>query len=383
MPRKTFTFGGKRYDVTAKTEAALAAKIALRKRDLEEGRVALKKMPCNKWCYTWLETYKKGLVSRETYKNYKVFVGHISVEYGATPLSNITTEQLQSFLNRHGIRSKSHVHKLNITIKQIFKQAKIEGYINHDPSQYLKEPKSREGSHRAITKQERSVILEVSKTHKAGPWIRTLLYCGLRPSESAMIQGRHIDIKNRVLYVNGSKTPSANRIVPIPEALILDLTGFEKNEYVFTNQAGNALSTQDMKRLWKSFKRAMNIYLKADTYRNQLLEDRLPELKDSPFDPPLTLYCLRHTYGTDLQNAGVPINVAKDLMGHSKIELTAKIYTHMSDVSFIEASKKINEYQQIDNEEKNSGQTQEDKSLNVEVSVVQPYKSTENTHALH
>lgn len=383
MPRKTFTFEGKRYDVTAKTETALAAKIALKKRDLEEGRTALKKMPCNNWCYTWLETYKKGLVSKETYKNYKVFVGHISAEYGATPLSNITSEQLQSFLNRHGTRSKSHVHKLNITIKQIFKQAKIEGYINHDPSQYLREPKSREGSHRAISKQERSVILKVSKVHKAGPWIRTLLFCGLRPSESALIQGKHIDIENRVLYINGSKTPSANRIVPIPEALVLDLTGFKKNEYVFTNQAGNALSAQDMKRLWKSFKRAMNIYLKANTYRNQLLEDKLPELKDSPFDPPLTLYCLRHTYGTDLQNAGVPINVAKDLMGHSKIELTAKIYTHMSDVSFIEAAKKINEYQNNGNEKKNSGQISEGKDLNVGVSVEQPNITAENTHALH
>ena len=44
--------------------------------------------------------------------------------------------------------------------------------------------------------------------------------------------------------------------------------------------------------------------------------------------PDLTLYCLRHTFCTDLQRAGVAINVAKELMGHSSIAVTADIYTH-------------------------------------------------------
>lgn len=44
--------------------------------------------------------------------------------------------------------------------------------------------------------------------------------------------------------------------------------------------------------------------------------------------PDLTPYCLRHTFCTDLQRAGVPINVAKELMGHANISVTANIYTH-------------------------------------------------------
>ena len=43
--------------------------------------------------------------------------------------------------------------------------------------------------------------------------------------------------------------------------------------------------------------------------------------------PDLVLYCLRHTYGTDLQRAGVPINIAKAIMGHSDISATANVYT--------------------------------------------------------
>ena len=44
--------------------------------------------------------------------------------------------------------------------------------------------------------------------------------------------------------------------------------------------------------------------------------------------PDLTPYCLRHTFCTDLQRAEVPINVAKELMGHANITVTANIYTH-------------------------------------------------------
>ena len=61
-------------------------------------------------------------------------------------------------------------------------------------------------------------------------------------------------------------------------------------------------------------------------------------------DPGLSLYCYRHTYCTDLQAAGVPINVAKELMGHSSIAVTAQIYTHKSDEAFNNAADLINKY---------------------------------------
>ena len=52
-------------------------------------------------------------------------------------------------------------------------------------------------------------------------------------------------------------------------------------------------------------------------------------------------YCLRHTYATDLQSAGVPINVAKDFLGHKSITMTSHIYTHLSDEAFTNASLKV------------------------------------------
>ena len=64
-----------------------------------------------------------------------------------------------------------------------------------------------------------------------------------------------------------------------------------------------------MRRMWNSFIREM-------------------EEESGPVADDLTPYCLRHTFCTDLQRAGVSINVAKELMGHADIQTTANIYTH-------------------------------------------------------
>jgi integrase len=66
-----------------------------------------------------------------------------------------------------------------------------------------------------------------------------------------------------------------------------------------------------------------------------------------PVADDLVMYCLRHTYGTDLQRAGVSINVARELMGHSSVTITEG-YTHKSKEAFNAAAKLINEFNSVE-----------------------------------
>ena len=70
------------------------------------------------------------------------------------------------------------------------------------------------------------------------------------------------------------------------------------------------LSEKTMKRRWKVLKRKMGNA------------------------PDLVPYCLRHTFCTDLQKKGIDVRVAQKLMGHSKIDLTASIYSHLDEDLF-------------------------------------------------
>ena len=75
-------------------------------------------------------------------------------------------------------------------------------------------------------------------------------------------------------------------------------------------------------KLWNHFKKELKKYI-------DIADDLVP-------------YCFRHTYCTDLQDAGVPINLAREFMGHSSITLTSRIYTHHSEKSFNNAKECIN-----------------------------------------
>lgn len=80
----------------------------------------------------------------------------------------------------------------------------------------------------------------------------------------------------------------------------------------------------------------MDIEMGARLYRNKIIVHALAD--------DFYLYDLRHTFCTDLQAAGVPINVARELMGHADISVTSKIYTHHSDISIDDARVKMEAY---------------------------------------
>ena len=94
-----------------------------------------------------------------------------------------------------------------------------------------------------------------------------------------------------------------------------------------------------MKQMWRSFKQALDLDMGAQMVHGAI------DPETSVVADDLTPYCLRHTYATDLQSAGVPLNVAKDLLGHQSIAMTSQIYTYLSVGAFAEASLKVINFQ--------------------------------------
>lgn len=59
---------------------------------------------------------------------------------------------------------------------------------------------------------------------------------------------------------------------------------------------------------------------------------------------PFTAHQLRHTYATMLYDAGVDTKSAQSLMGHASIEMTLKIYTHLSQRKKANSISKLNDF---------------------------------------
>ena len=297
--RKSFTFNGKRYEVTGKTQKELDDRYFYKRLKLEGGLQNNKTV--SEWCEEWLVRYKKNKVTKKNYNMYVSLVNRFVISYiGDKLLQDVTPSDCQNIFNFKTNYSDFMIRKIYFMVRNIFEMAVVEGLITSNPTISLVKPKGHTQTRRSITDEERQQFLWAIKGKRYELYFQLLLYCGLRPHEAEWIKGS--DIVNGVLHIRGTKSKNADRYVPIPS--FLGLPELNDEEYLFEH-----LTEQKRNRWWKSLKK---------------------DLGNVDWTP----YCLRHTYCTDLEKAGVPINVAKQLMGHSEISITSNIYTHTGDDVF-------------------------------------------------
>lgn len=338
--RGAFTYEGKRYYVSGKDATEVAVKKALKLKDLEEGKRIESNMLVRDWSNEWLQTYKMGTCNDKTFKDYETRLDkYILPEIGHIRLKDVKPVHLQRVMQNISAMSQSRIDKIHQCLGQVFTAAEENDLIQKSPTRGLKKPKGHSGTHRAITDEERKVILKVSQTHKHGLWVKLMLFCGLRTGETARVKLCHFDFEKKLLFIDGTKTDNAKRMVPVPDDILQEVKGLKKDpfDYLFTNETGRPIQPHNRGRMWKSFKRAMHIEMGGQVFRDAIVP---PFMVADDLVP----YCLRHTFCTDLQDAGVPINVAKDLMGHSDISLTAKIYTHRTNISINMAAEMMEKF---------------------------------------
>jgi integrase len=339
--RKTARYNGKKYEATGKTEREAMMKLMDKLAAAKRGEDTVGgSMTVDAWYKQWFKTYKqpKGLTAKSLRMYDSLYSSYIKPAIGSLKMEEVRDIHLQRILNGQAGMSESHVKKLRMVLQEMFKRARQSRIIQYDPADLLELPSTTKGQRRSITDDERKAILEVAETHRSGLWILTLLYTGMRPGETAALKWADVDFEQNEIHVHaaresgssgrikGPKTASGVRDIPIHSELLPKLQSARKavkarpTDYVFKTAAGNRQNENSLRRLWTGFKRDLDIYMGAETYRNKIIKSVVAD--------DLVPYCLRHTFCTDLEKAGVPINIAKELMGHSDITMTANIYTH-------------------------------------------------------
>lgn len=336
LVRKYARYKGRRYTASGATEREammnLAEKLAAAKRGEE---TVGGEMSVDAWFKRWLNLYKKpkGLTEKSLKMYTEKYENHIKPRIGSLKMEDVRDVHLQSILNDQAGMSASHVKKLCMVMREMFRRARQSRIIPYDPAELLELPSVTEGKRRPITEEERKAILAVAEYHPAGLWVLTLLYTGMRPGETAALTWANVDFKNNEIHVHAARESGSSRIkapktdagvrdIPIHSELLPRLLAAAGGplEPVFPNRDGKQMDDATLYRRWRSFSRELDIYCGAKVYRNKIIKHAVAQ--------DLTPYCLRHTFCTDLQKAGVPLNVAKELMGHADISVTANIYTH-------------------------------------------------------
>lgn len=144
-----------------------------------------------------------------------------------------------------------------------------------------------------------------------------LLYTGMRISELLNLKCEDIDLEARTIYVHGTKTDSAERIVPIHKNLIPYLKNRMGKTYLFENVNGKPIT-------YKPY-----LYTFFKPYMDEL------GLEGNP-------HATRHTFISIMDDCGVTANsvVLKRIVGHSNESVTEQ-YTHKTRMELIKAIDKL------------------------------------------
>lgn len=339
---RKFTFEGKTYWIHADTEKEFIEKKVRKQMELESGAKKIEKnMLFKDWMEEWFVTYKEPTVSTETAYSYKNIIrNHIIPKIGNIPLKDLRAIHIQKMLNEMTARSTEMLKKtLNLTNSALH-EAKNNNLILDNPAETIKKQQGTKKERRSITDYEREHVLNVCQHHRGGTFIYIMLYAGLRTGEVCCLKWKDIHFDEsyiqveltlkRIDQVEGiTKTDAGVRKVPLSKPLYdwLYLRKGKPFDYVVTNTKGSRMNFSAVQSMWESFKHDLNVDMGCKTYNKTIV----PPYRVAP---DLVMYCFRHTFCTDLQDAGVPLNVAKELMGHSDISTTAKIYTHGTQRSF-------------------------------------------------
>lgn len=334
---KSFTFDGKRYYVRADSEKEANRKLAKKQYELEQGAVTYdSNMPVKVWADKAISTYKVNLSDRALYDMKCRVAKHILPVLGNIPIGKIRPIQCQELINSKANYSKEYINKIAQDLRFIFEKAKENKMIKDNPADHITKPDGYVNHRRSITSYEREHLLSVCSSNSRFLPFLFMLYCGCRPDEALEVQHRDIELRSGVpfLHIRGTKTENSDRWVPVPPDLFSVLPDGAPFAYYSLNAQGRRHTESSYKALVRALYRQINLSMGCRMYRNQLIPP-FPLAED--FVP----YCLRHTYCTDLQKAGVDVRAAQKLMGHADISTTANIYSHQDEDTLMDAAAKL------------------------------------------
>lgn len=329
---QSYTYNGHRIQAYGNTAKELADCMKKKESKIDNKLdLAFGGMPFKEYALFCVETYKPNQSEKARTDYLSAMRCHIFPEIGMMRVNVISSKHCQIIMNRLAGKSKSLVNTVYQALKFVFGRAMADNMIVKDPTAQLIRPRSTSNRRRALTPEEREIVLKVAATDRRYYGYLLMLLCGCRPSEAFECKGSDLSEINGIptLHIRGTKTALSDRFVPVPRYLSNLVKNTLKTDYIAQNRHGNKIANQA--RLWRSFKRQMNIAMGCALYRNEIVEDLVA--------PDLVPYCFRHEFCTECARKGIDVRVTQKLMGHATIKMTAEIYTNLETADIIQRSR--------------------------------------------
>ena len=260
---------------------------------------------------------KKNTVSINTLASYKSILKLLDDDIN---ISDITKLEYEKKLNQYReTYSPQHIKLIKNIFNIFFKFIKSYYVPTFDINlEFTLSKEDKFEEKQKIKYIETNKIQEVleSITHPiTKDFVTVQLLTGLRAGELLAITPKDIDIKNKTLSVN--KTKHASGIFTSPKTLS-SIRTIEIND------------------------RTLEILMCYTSASETLFNTTVQTLNHNLKNVKLSTHMFRHTHVALLVEAGVPIKVISERLGHSKIDTTLDIYTHVTENMKLDLRTKLN-----------------------------------------
>lgn len=291
-------------------------------RELEAVRVKTFKDVALSW-----QAYHVERVTFNASAIYNASIKELCEMWGNERAESITPAMIQSLLNQMAKQSyarRTVQVRLN-ALNQIFDKSIIDGVVSNNPCNGVRMPSGLKTTKRELPDEPEIDMVRGCWNLPFGLFAYFMLYSGLRRGELLALKWEDIDFKNKLIHVNramywevnqpvikDTKTAAGKRIVPLLKPLEDGLTVKGKG-YIF------GLPTQTVfRRKWAKYQRDAWVTL--------------------------TPHQLRHAFATICFEAELDEKDAQQILGHSSIQITKDIYTHIREQRRQQTADKLNSY---------------------------------------
>ena len=290
----------------------------------------------------WLEMYKNTVKESTLHKTMVVFRDHILPKFGKCKINMIEAKTLQKQAFEWNKKYKNFKKMINYTFA-VFSYALKMGYINSNPKDKFTMPKKKQelkdDAWKYYTREEVHVLFDYLEKEDSLEWLvffRLLAFTGIRKGECLALTWNDIDFIKNTLTINKTisvglqnkqiiqdpKSFNSYRTVTLDEITIQMLKKWRVEQASMLLKFGHNSMNKNQLLFSTASKNSMYTLSKPRT-----ILKRVCDKYDFKF---ITIHGFRHTHTSLLFESGITMERVKERLGHSDIQTTVNIYTHVT-----------------------------------------------------
>lgn len=294
----------------------------------------------------WFEHVHRLSVRLSTYVQHRsILDSHILPALGHIPIQKLTARDVQQFVSRlqdHLVAGR--VKSIYTLLHKALRHAVNEDILASNVCDRVILPREETSERPVLNPSQAQKLVQAAKGSQFETLLIVALTTGLRHGELRALKWQDIDFDREELSVRHSashicgygtvesepKSRRSRRVIALPAFALDALKNHRVNQLEQRLKAGSRWKERNL--VFPSS--TGNYFVKNTLYRN------FYALLDQAALPHIRLHDLRHSAATILLAMGVNIKVVQEILGHSNVSLTLKVYGHVLPGMQEEAMKK-------------------------------------------